>query len=69
MTTLLDTLLRLKIWKDNRGQELVEYALLAGFLVTISGAVSPSVASTVSTVFSRVVGALDTSGGGSGTVQ
>ena len=69
MTTLLDTLLRLKIWKDNRGQELVEYALLAGFLVTISGAVSPSVAATVSTVFSRVVGALDTSGGGSGTVQ
>jgi Flp pilus assembly pilin Flp len=69
MTTLLDAALRLKIWKDNRGQELVEYALLAGFLITISGAVSPSVAGTVSTVFSRVVGALDTSGGGSGTVQ
>jgi Flp pilus assembly pilin Flp len=69
MATLLETVLRLKIWKDNRGQELVEYALLAGFLVTISGAVSPAVAGTVSTVFSRIVGALDVSGGGSGTIQ
>jgi Flp pilus assembly pilin Flp len=69
MATLLDTVLRLKIWKDNRGQELVEYALLAGFLVTISGAVSPTVAATVSTVFSRVVGALDASGSSSGNLQ
>jgi Flp pilus assembly pilin Flp len=69
MATLLDTVLRLKIWKDNRGQELVEYALLAGFLVTISGAVSPSVADTVSTVFSRIVGALDASGNSSGNLQ
>lgn len=69
MTTLLDTVLRLKIWKDNQGQELVEYALLAGFLVTISGAVSPAVAGTVSTVFSKVVGALDVSGGSSGNLQ
>src|SRR5260370_37821232 len=69
MATLLDTVLRLKIWKDNRGQELVEYALLAGFLVTISGAVSPAGAGPVSTVVSIIVGALDVSGGGSGTIQ
>jgi Flp pilus assembly pilin Flp len=69
MTTLLDTVLRFKIWKDNRGQELVEYALLAGFLVTVCGAASPEVAGTVSAVFSKVVAALDVSGGGSGNIQ
>jgi Flp pilus assembly pilin Flp len=69
MTTLLDTVLKLKIWKDNRGQEFIEYALLAGFLVTVCGAASPEVAGTVSTVFSKIVGALDTSGAGPGTLQ
>ena len=69
MATLLDTVLTLKIWKDNRGQELVEYALLAGFIIAVAGAVSPEVAGTVSTVFSRVVGSLEVSSGSSGTIQ
>ena len=69
MTKILDAALKLKIWKDNRGQDLMEYALLAGFLATICGAASPEVAVTISSVFSKVVGALDASGGSSGNLQ
>lgn len=69
MKTLLDTVLKLKIWKDTRGQELVEYALMAGFLVTISGAISPAIAGSVSTVFSQVSMSLGLAGGNSGSLQ
>jgi pilus assembly protein Flp/PilA len=36
------------------GQDLIEYALLAGFIAIAVGAVMPSVSSNVSKVFSRV---------------
>lgn len=69
MVTLLDTILKLKIWKDTRGQEFVEYALLAGFVATISGAFSPAIAGQISTVFSHVNTSLSLSGGGGGSVH
>ena len=69
MTKLLDTVLKLKIWKDTRGQDLTEYALMAAFVATICGAASPEVAGGISTVFSKITAALDASGGGSGTLQ
>ena len=48
------TIWRLKIWKDLRGQVLIEYALMAGFVAVAAGALMPSVASSISTVFSKV---------------
>jgi len=72
MATLIKATLRLKIWKDNRGQEMVEYALIAAFLVAAGGALSPAVASDVSNVFSKVTSSLvmsNTSDGGSGQLQ
>lgn len=69
MATLLKTVLRLKIWKDSRGQELVEYALIAAFLVAAGGAISPAVASNVSNVFSKVTSSLSLSANGSGQLQ
>lgn len=69
MGTLLDTILKLKIWKDTRGQDLTEYALMAGFLVTVAGALSPAIAGQVSTVFSHVGNSLSLAGGNSGQVQ
>lgn len=47
-----------KIWQDSRGQEMVEWALMAGFLVSACSAMLPDVASSVGVVFSRVVGLL-----------
>jgi pilus assembly protein Flp/PilA len=48
------TLLRLRIFKDTRGQDLIEYALMAGFVAVAAGALMPNVASSISTVFSKV---------------
>ena len=47
-------LLQLKIWKDQRGQDLIEYALMAGFVAVAAGAVMPSVATSISTIFSKI---------------
>ena len=46
--------LRLKSMKDTRGQDLIEYALMAGFVAVAAGAVMPGVASSISTIFSKV---------------
>jgi pilus assembly protein Flp/PilA len=47
-------LVRMQIWKDNHGQDLIEYALMAGFVAVSAGAVMPGVASSVSSIFSKV---------------
>ena len=47
-------LLQLKIWKDQRGQDLIEYALMAGFVAVAAGAIMPGVATSISTIFSKI---------------
>ena len=42
------------IWNDERGQDLIEYALMAGFVAVAAGAVAPNMATNISTVFSKV---------------
>lgn len=41
-------------WKDDRGQDLIEYALMAGFVAVAAGALMPNVSSSISTVFSKI---------------
>jgi len=48
------TLWRLRIVKETKGQDLIEYALMAGFVAVAAGALMPGVASSISTVFSKV---------------
>jgi pilus assembly protein Flp/PilA len=45
---------KLKIWKDDHGQDLVEYSLMAGFVAVTAGALMPGVASMISQIFSKV---------------
>jgi pilus assembly protein Flp/PilA len=47
-------LLQLRIWRDRRGQDLIEYALMAGFVAVAAGAAFPPVANTISEIFSKV---------------
>ena len=47
-------LLKLNALKDTRGQDLIEYALMAGFVAVAAGAVMPGVAASISTIFSKV---------------
>ena len=42
------------IVKDTRGQDLIEYALMAGFVAVAAGAIMPGVASSINIVFSKV---------------
>ena len=42
------------IWRDERGQDLIEYALMAGFVAVAAGAIMPGVASSISTIFSKI---------------
>lgn len=39
---------------DNEGQDMVEYALLAGFVAVAAGALLPAISSSISTIFSRM---------------
>ena len=48
-------ILKLRILKDTRGQDLIEYALMAGFVAVAAGAIMPGVATSISTIFSKIV--------------
>jgi Flp pilus assembly pilin Flp len=62
MTALLKASWQLRIWKDTYGQDLIEYALFSGFLAAASGAVLPDIATSISTVLSKVVDVLASTG-------
>ena len=54
MQKLINIVLKMKVWKDTRGQDLIEYALMAGFVAVAAGAIMPGVASSINVVFSQV---------------
>jgi pilus assembly protein Flp/PilA len=54
MKNLIGKIMRLRIVTDTRGQDLIEYALMAGFVAVAAGALMPSVSSSISTVFSKI---------------
>jgi pilus assembly protein Flp/PilA len=54
MTKLTNMIWKLRIWKDTRGQDLIEYALMAGFVAVAAGAIMPGVASSISTIFGKI---------------
>jgi Flp pilus assembly pilin Flp len=54
MKRLMEIAVRLQLWKDRKGQDLIEYALMAGFVAVAAGAVMPGVASSINVVFSKI---------------
>ena len=44
----------LRIWADSRGQDLIEYALMAGFVAVAAGAIMPGVSTSISKIFSKI---------------
>ncbi len=54
MNRLLKLAVRVQIWRDKKGQDLIEYALMAGFVAVAAGALMPNIASQISTIFNRV---------------
>ena len=58
MTHLINAVRRVQLWKDTAGQDLIEYALMAGFVAVAAGAIMPGVATSISTIFSSVASVL-----------
>ncbi len=54
MTRINSFILKMQVWKDTRGQDLIEYALMAGFVAVAAGAIMPGVATSISTIFSKI---------------
>lgn len=52
-----------RIWKDTRGQDLIEYALMAGFVAVAAGALMPNVSASISTIFGKIQSVLTAAGG------
>ncbi len=46
--------------EDNEGQDLVEYALLAGFVAVAAGALLPGISDSISVIFSKMASVLST---------
>ncbi len=60
MKNKLNTLLskiRLLV-EDSEGQDLVEYALLAGFVAVAAGALLPAISDSISVIFSKMASVL-----------
>ena len=47
-----------QIVREDRGQDLVEYSLLAGFIAVAAGALLPGISSSISIIFSRMASVL-----------
>lgn len=60
MNWLNNRVLRLQVWKDTNGQDLVEYALAAGMVAVAAVACMPSLSTTVNNVFTRIGALINT---------
>jgi pilus assembly protein Flp/PilA len=54
MKTVINLTWKLRLWADTHGQDLIEYALMAGFVAVAAGAIMPGVSSSISKIFSKV---------------
>ena len=54
MRRVIQVAVKWELWKDRQGQDLIEFALMAGFVVVAAGALLPGVADGIDTVLSKV---------------
>jgi pilus assembly protein Flp/PilA len=50
--------LAIRLLRDEKGQDLIEYALMAGFVAVAAGAIMPGVSTNISIIFSKVDSAM-----------
>jgi Flp pilus assembly pilin Flp len=63
MKHVVQAWVRWEIWRQNSGQDLVEYALAAGFVASACVAVMPNYAVHISQIFSRAKSVLTKANG------
>ena len=44
----------IQFWRNRRGQDLIEYALLAGLVAMAAGAIMPSAAASLAVIHSKI---------------
>jgi Flp pilus assembly pilin Flp len=44
----------MRVWKDTRAQDMVEYALVAGCLAAAAGATLPATSATIRSIFQAI---------------
>lgn len=49
-------------WKETAGQDLIEYTLMAGFVAVSAAALSPNIATSISTIVSKVTSVMTAAG-------
>ena len=59
---MTNMIVKLRSLADTHGQDLIEYALMAGFVAVAAGALMPGVALSISTIFSKVISVLTAAG-------
>ena len=57
---IINRIWALKVWSDTRGQDMLEYALFVASIAVFYVAISPNVAASVSTVFSKISSTVST---------
>ena len=63
MHRITNLMYQLRIWRETRGQDLIEYALMAGFVAVAAGAIMPNVGASISQIFSEVTSVLSNANG------
>jgi pilus assembly protein Flp/PilA len=58
MSKVKDIFWTLRLLKDTKGQDLIEYALMAGFVAVAAGAIMPGVSTNISQIFSKVASSM-----------
>jgi pilus assembly protein Flp/PilA len=60
MKNIQERILKLAVWKDTSGQDLVEYALAAGLVAVAAVACMPGLSGTVNNVFTKIGSIINT---------
>jgi len=63
MSKLNSLFLKFQILKNTKGQDLIEYALMAGFVAVAAGAIVPGVATSMQNIFNKINSILASSAG------
>lgn len=61
MKATASLLLKIRLLREDiKAQDLIEYALMAGFVAVAAGAIMPGVAQSISTIFSQISSVMST---------
>ena len=54
MNRVIKLVVNWQIWQDRKGQDLIEYALMAGFVALAAVSIMPGIGSSINIIFSKV---------------